>query len=108
MAPIQLRGGLARRRGHAGPSAAGAANAAVVLGRGPGEIWRVVGESGGAYSTHPGAVGKVPLPDGRIVPRCKRPGLVIRITTAPSNGSHGRAQSRATARARAHPPSLGA
>src|SRR3989304_8207525 len=70
MAPIKLRWGLARRRGHAGPAAAGAANAAVVLGRGPEEIWRVVGESGGAYSTDPGAVGKVPLPDGQIFPQC--------------------------------------
>src|SRR3990172_11620383 len=69
MAPIQLRWGLARRGGHAGPSAAGAASAAVVLGRGPEEIWRVVGESGGAYSTDPGAVGKVPLPDGQIFPQ---------------------------------------
>jgi len=41
----------------------------MVFWQGPEKMWRVVGESGGAYSTDPGAVGKAPLPEAQIFAR---------------------------------------
>ena len=71
-------------------------------GEAPKKIWRVVGESGGAYSTDPGIVGKVPL-FGRQIILCRQgPRLRSRITMAPSGDSRDRARFRATVRARAY------